>query len=201
MEQCSLLLVQHFGECSLFVPVRQHYWIWLFLHMTILDLNNLISDGSLTAQFVPRCRNGVSFLCSSYLLHHTTSLENACTRIVQSDTLAGIDQSKRVKYCKWQIALKKMIQAPKSPSLAWIMIPKNATILVPCSWSNNQICHDISSINILIIVSPTKSMSKTDCSSFLLLICDVLSSYACNILSVDRSTQVGLCSSPLCEPV
>lgn len=169
--------------------------------MTILHLNNLISDANLSAQFVSRCGYGVPFLCSSYLLHHTTSLENACTRIVQSDTLPGIDHSKRVKYYKWQRALKKMNQAPKSPYLAWILMP----ILVPCSWSNNQIHHNNWFNNILVVVSPTKYMSKMHCvsnnSSFLHLICDVLSSYAFNIWSVDRSTQVGLCSSPLCEPV
>ncbi len=64
MEQCSFLLVPHFGECALFVPV-----IWLFVHMTILDPNNLICDVSLTAPFVPTCGHEVPLLCS-YLLHH-----------------------------------------------------------------------------------------------------------------------------------
>jgi hypothetical protein len=46
-------------------------------------------------------------------------------------------------------------------------------------------------------------MSKTvsNNSSFLHLIYDVLSTYACKIVYLDRSTQVALCSSPLCEPV
>jgi hypothetical protein len=38
MEQCSLLLVPHFGECALFVPVRQ------LLNLTICACDHLASQ-------------------------------------------------------------------------------------------------------------------------------------------------------------
>jgi hypothetical protein len=114
IEQCSFLLVPHFGECSLFVPVRKplNLAICACDHPGSQQLDILCKS---YAQFVPTCGHGSPFLCSSYLLRNTTSLENACTRIVQSETLAGIDHSKKVNYCKWQLALKNLNQAPKFP--------------------------------------------------------------------------------------